>query len=57
VLPVDALKIVLLLFQFKDMLHKKLLQILIGIINAKLLKAATRVNCMQKFITAELQTG
>jgi hypothetical protein len=44
VLPVDALKIVLFLFQFKDMLHKKLLQILIGIINAKLLKAATEVS-------------
>jgi hypothetical protein len=44
VLPVDTLKIVLFLFQFEDVLHKKLLQILIGIINAELLKAATKVN-------------
>lgn len=42
VLPVDALKIVFFLFQFEDMLHKKLLQILISIINAELLKAATK---------------
>lgn len=42
VLPVDAFKIVLFLFQFENVLHKKLLQILIGIINTELLKAATK---------------
>jgi len=39
VLPVDSLTCVLLLFQFKDVLNKELLQVLIGIVDAQLLKA------------------
>lgn len=38
-LPIDALVIVLLLLQLEYMLNEKLLEILIGIINAKLLEA------------------
>ena len=35
-MPVDSLQIVLLLLQFENMLHKKLLQIFVGIVDAKL---------------------
>lgn len=38
-LPVNALVIVLLLFQFEYMLNEKLLEILISIIDAELLEA------------------
>jgi len=38
-LPVDALVIVLLLLQLEYMLHEELLEILVSIINAKLLEA------------------
>lgn len=38
-LPVDALVIVFFLLQFEYMLDEKLLEILIGIIDAKLLEA------------------
>lgn len=38
-LPVDALVIVLLLLQLEYMLNEKLLKILVGIIDAKLLEA------------------
>lgn len=38
-LPVDTFVIVFFLFQLKDMLHEKLLQIFIGIVDAKLLEA------------------
>lgn len=38
-LPIDALVIVFLLLQLEYMLNEKLLEILVGIIDAKLLKA------------------
>lgn len=37
--PVDGLQVVLLLFQLENVLHEKLLQILVGEIDAKLLEA------------------
>lgn len=40
-LPVDVLQVVLLLFQFEDVLDEKLLQILIGVVDAELLKTGT----------------
>lgn len=39
VLPVDVLQVVLLLLQLEDMTHEKLLQVFIGKVDAKLLKA------------------
>lgn len=38
VLPVDSFQIVFFLFQLEDVTHKKLLQVFIGVINAKLLE-------------------
>lgn len=38
VLPVDVLQVVLLLLQLKDVTHKELLQILVGKVDAELLK-------------------
>lgn len=38
VLPVDVLQVVLLLLQLKDVTHKELLQILVGEVDAELLK-------------------
>lgn len=43
VLPVDVLQVVLLLFQLEDVLDKKLLQILIGVVDAELLKTGTSI--------------
>lgn len=40
VLPVDVLQVVFLLFQLEDMAHEKLLQVLVGKVDAELLKAA-----------------
>ena len=38
-LPVDVLQVVLLLLQLEDMADKELLQVLIGEVDAQLLKA------------------
>lgn len=38
VLPVDVLQVVLLLLQFEDMANEELLQVLVGKVNAQLLK-------------------
>jgi hypothetical protein len=39
-LPVDVLQVVLLLLQLEHMPHKELLQVLIGKVDAQLLKAS-----------------
>ena len=44
ILPVDILMVVLFLFQLKNVLHKKLLQVLVGIVDAELLEALTKSN-------------
>lgn len=40
VLPVDVFQVVLLLLQLEDVTHKELLQVLVGEVDAELLKAA-----------------
>ena len=40
VLPVDVLQVVLLLLQLEHVTHKELLQVLVGEVDAQLLKAA-----------------
>jgi len=50
-LPIDALVIILFLLQFEYMLNEKLLQILVGIINAKLLEAVV----IEVFETKDIQ--
>lgn len=42
VLPVDVLQVVLLLFQFEDVTHKELLQVLVRKVDAKLLKTVEK---------------
>ena len=42
VLPVDVLRIVLLLLQLEDVLHEKLLQVFIRVVYAELLETAIR---------------
>lgn len=53
VLPVDVLQVVLLLFQLEDMLDKKLLQILIGVVDAELLKTGTSIKSAVEETTKE----
>ncbi len=44
VLPADVLLVVLLLFQFEDVAHEELLQVLVGVIDAELLEADSDEN-------------
>lgn len=53
VLPVDVLQVVLLLFQLEDVLDKKLLQILIGVVDAELLKTGTSIKSAVEETTRE----
>lgn len=53
VLPVDVLQVVLLLFQLEDVLDEKLLQILIGVVDAELLKTGTSFKLVIGKITTE----
>lgn len=53
VLPVDVLQVVLLLLQLEDVTHKELLQILVGKVDAELLKAKKilggKITCEEHF--------
>ena len=48
VLPVDVLQVVLLLLQLEHVAHKELLQVLVGKVDAQLLKAAARITNDEK---------
>lgn len=46
VLPADVLQVVLLLLQFEDVANKKLLQVLVGKVDAQLLKTTAETGCL-----------
>lgn len=51
VLPVDVLQVVFLLFQLEDVAHEKLLQVLVGKVDAELLKAARHYTEQKRIVT------
>jgi len=49
-LPYDAFFTIFILLQLKDVTHKELLQVLVGKINAQLLKTKQQAKAQRKYI-------